>query len=228
MGRPHDFGIVFIVNLQVILICASIGSWISTVYMIDHGATGVTDFDILYDKPWIRISPYLIGLGSGVLVYEFKTKYSALKKSFRLWVIATAGWILAASLNLAVVYGVYQADVSLSNSLGKLNTTLNRAAWTVGVAWMTIACISGFGGPISWILSLGPLRPLSRLTYAAYLIHPLVILFNYQNLEVAIHASVTSMAWLYVGNLGISYAVALIYSLVFEAPFINLQKSLGF
>ena len=30
------------------------------------------------------------------------------------------------------------------------------------------------------VLSLPPLRPLSRLTYAAYLVHPLVILFNYQ------------------------------------------------
>ena len=117
VGRTLLNIFLFIVNSQVILICASIGSWISTVYMIDHGATGVTDFDILYDKPWIRISPYLIGLGSGVLVYEFKSKYSTIKKSFRLWLIAAAGWVLAASLNLAVVYGVYQADVSLSNSL---------------------------------------------------------------------------------------------------------------
>ena len=45
-------------------------SWISTVYLIDHGAPeGVPaaeglqtqDFDVLYDKPWNRLSPYLIG-----------------------------------------------------------------------------------------------------------------------------------------------------------------------
>ena len=86
-------------------------------------------------------------------------------------------------------------------------------------------------------------RPLSRLTYCAYLIHPLIIWFNYRNMEVAhlidttqivctkyfqvaLHGSIISMAWLYVGNLGISYAAALIMALVFEAPFLNLQKML--
>ena len=91
-------------------------------------------------------------------------------------------------------------------------------------------------------------RPLSRLTYCAYLIHPLVIWVNYRNIEVqtriirhklqtvvctiylvqiALHGSVLTMAWMYVGNLGLSYAAALLLSLVFEAPFLNLQKIFG-
>ena len=88
---------------------------------------------------------------------------------------------------------MYHAD--LSGSLGKLNLSLNRTAWALGLAWMTAACVNGYGGPVDWViftvlrtfeikvfkvLSLPPLRPLSRLTYAAYLVHPLVILFNYQ------------------------------------------------
>ena len=36
-----------------------------------------------------------------------------------------------------------------------------------------------------------------------------------------------TMSWLYVGNLGLSYAAALVLSLVFEAPFLNLQKIFG-
>ena len=92
------------------------------------------------------------------------------------------------------IYQVYHAD--LSGSLGKLNLSLNRTAWALGLAWMTAACVNGYGGPVDWViftvcrtfemmivfkvLSLPPLRPLSRLTYAAYLVHPLVILFNYQ------------------------------------------------
>ena len=88
------------------------------------------------------------------------------------------------------------------------------------------------------------IRPLSRLTYCAYLIHPLIILYQYRNMEaclniyrhtfyffnarsqVAVHGSISTMAWLYVGNLGLSYAAALLLALVFEAPFLNIQKML--
>ena len=87
-------------------------------------------------------------------------------------------------------------------------------------------------------------RPLSRLTYCAYLIHPLVIWLNFRNMEVEqsshhdpltpsyvlqvpFHASVITIAWQYVGNLGLSYAAALLLSLLFEAPFLNLQRIIG-
>ena len=86
------------------------------------------------------------------------------------------------------------------------------------------------------------IRPLSRLTYCAYLIHPLIILYKYRNMEagqiytlslfnarsqVAVHGTISTMAWMYVGNLGLSYAAALLLALVFEAPFLNIQKMLS-
>ena len=47
------------------------------------------------------------------------------------------------------------------------------------------------------------------------------------HVKIALHGSVLTMSWLYVGNLGLSYAAALLFSLVFEAPFLNLQKIFG-
>ena len=50
--------------MQVVLFCTAVASWITTIYMIDHKAHGTLNmgnFDVLYDKPWIRISPYLVG-----------------------------------------------------------------------------------------------------------------------------------------------------------------------
>ena len=46
-------------------------------------------------------------------------------------------------------------------------------------------------------------------------------------MQVAMHSSILNIAWTYVGNLGLSYAAALLLSLVFEAPFLNLQKMFG-
>ena len=93
------------------------------------------------------------------------------------------------------------------------------------------------------VLALPALRPLSRLSYTAYLIHPLIILLNYQvphpsyhssstltyqAREVALHASLPTLSALYVSHLTLSYGAALLYSLIFEAPFINMQKVIGF
>ena len=60
--------------LQVILLCTAAASWISIVYKIDH-RTSSSDFDVLYDKPWVRISPYLVGLAGGVAAWALKTRW---------------------------------------------------------------------------------------------------------------------------------------------------------
>ena len=49
-----------------------------------------------------------------------------------------------------------------------------------------------------------------------------------QGREVALHASLSTLSALYVSHLGLSYAFALLFSIVFEAPFINLQRILGY
>ena len=145
--------------MKVLLVCTAIASWISIVFMIDHRPPGATDFDMLYDKPWIRISPYLIGLASGVLIV--KLDKVPLVKTLRNCICALLGWLTAAALALSVVYGVYHANLTgpgLATPLGKLNTALARSAWSLSLAWVTLACIRGWGGPVDWVLSLPPLR----------------------------------------------------------------------
>ena len=73
-------------------------------------------------------------------------------------VVAGLGWSLALSLALSVVYGVHQADLTLTKPLGKLNTSLSRPAWALALCWVSLACLAGYGGPVQWILSLPPLR----------------------------------------------------------------------
>ena len=143
----------------VILVSTAIASWISIVWMIDHRPPGATDFDVLYDKPWIRISPYLIGLATGVLIVKLD-KVPAMK-TLRSRLFVLLGWAAAAALGLSVVYGVYHAHVTgpdLTTPLGKLNTSLSRSAWALSLAWVTLACVRGWGGPVDWILSLPLLR----------------------------------------------------------------------
>ena len=64
--------------LQVILLSTAAASWISIVYQIDHRSS-TSDFDVLYDKPWVRISPYLVGLAgdiSRIRIYKDRRPYA--------------------------------------------------------------------------------------------------------------------------------------------------------
>lgn len=143
----------------VLLVSTIIASWISIVWMIDHHPIGTTDFDVLYDKPWTRIPPYLIGLATGVLIVKLDTVPGV--KTLRTCLYALLGWLTASALALSVVYGVYHAHITgpdLASPLGKLNTSLSRSAWSLSLAWVTLACVMGWGGPVDWILSLPPLR----------------------------------------------------------------------
>lgn len=65
----------------------------------------------------------------------------------------------------------------------------SRTLWAVGLAWIVFACVNGNGGFVNHALSWKPLIPLSKLTYCAYLIHPVVIATFYGSRETTFHFS---------------------------------------
>lgn len=55
-------------------------------------------------------------------------------------------------------------------------------------------------GPINAILSWKVLIPFSRLTYCAYLVHPLIIYWLYGSMDTKLHVSVPLILVIYTGN----------------------------
>lgn len=45
----------------------------------------------------------------------------------------------------------------------------------MALAWIVIACSTGHGGVLNKFLSATCLYPFSRVTYCAYLVHPIII-----------------------------------------------------
>ncbi|XP_023338900.1 uncharacterized protein LOC111709470 [Eurytemora carolleeae] len=216
----------------VILFGLLLGSWIST--FLVAGQYNVSPdllnsvfssasivFDVMYDKPWTRAGPYIVGLVSGYTLHRLsKSGFPIMTFSKQL-----VCWLVSTVLALGLVYGLYEDK--LTSTQAQLYSTFARSTWALVLAWISVSCGSGFGGIINWILSLPGLRPLSRLTYTAYLIHPLIMLLFYSNLEVPYHGSILGYSLQYTGFLLTSYGAALLYSLVFEAPWINIQKLFG-
>ncbi|XP_067661104.1 nose resistant to fluoxetine protein 6-like [Haliotis asinina] len=175
-----------------------------------------------YFKPWCRMGPYIIGLLAGYILYRTKCKIRMNK------FLCLLGWASAAAICLAVLYGL-DGDShghKLSHSVAALYNTVARTAWAVGVAWVIIACATGNGGFVNTLLSWEAFIPLSRLTYCTYLVHPVIMELYYFSQRQLFYVSDLNMAYCFLGNMGISYAVAAIVSLTFESPMMGLEKAI--
>lgn len=91
------------------------------------------------------------------------------------------GWLISFTIMAAVIFGNYplQQPKSTNTKLDYgLYDALSRVGWALALCYIIFACVHGYGGPINWFLSLQFWLPLSRLSYAIYLIHFPIILMN--------------------------------------------------
>ena len=85
---------------------------------------------------------------------------------FDLQIVNIALWLVAAGLCLAVVYGPYSAESGGHNSTRAERAVYNsmgRTAWSVGVAYVIIACHTGHGGESNSVDSSSLLKKLRTM-----------------------------------------------------------------
>jgi peptidoglycan/LPS O-acetylase OafA/YrhL len=83
-----------------------------------------------------------------------------------------------------------------------------------------------FAGIINDILSWRAWFPLSRLTYSAYLFHPVVILVYLGSLRETVFIDNLHMAYFFVAITGLSYACAAVLSLCVEYPMVAIERAI--
>lgn len=86
------------------------------------------------------------------------------------------GWLITLAIYLCIFLALLPEYLGYSNEIiSGVYSSISRTLWTIGLAWITYACYTGNGGFIKAWLTLKVFKPLSKVTYAAYLIHPVVI-----------------------------------------------------
>lgn len=138
--------------------------------------------DVLYDPPWMRIGPYLVGMIAAYILMRLKQKLIINRKT--LWLL----WIIGSSSNLIILFGLSDKNISITTAA--IYNALSRPVWGIGISWLLIACITNHGGFINKFLSLTIWIPVSRLTYCAYLLNPYIITSLYRSSETAMHVDV--------------------------------------
>lgn len=107
-----------------------------------------------------------------------------------------------------------------------MTTIVMIVAWGFALIWITLSCKWGYAKPINDLLSYRPMLPLSRLTYCAYLIHPVTQIVMSFQLKGPVHIQHALVLTIFMGNAIISYICALVLSVMFEAPVVRMLKIL--
>lgn len=193
----------------------------------------------LYTKPWARIPPYLIGLILGLFLREgVIARHLADMKVWNRMIL----WSVSLVILGATMYGPFHADLdTLSQSF---YNALGRTSWAIGLSLLILMATSSSdrarkGGSrmdastvgsftsalnvINGFLSWSFFVPLSRLTYCAYLIHPIVMMYVYRSIEQGIRYTNLVMVGYFVSAVTIVYIVSIAIHLLIEAPFIRIE-----
>lgn len=177
----------------------------------------------VYIKPYARMGPYLVGMGLGYFMYIRDNKVRLSHHQL------VAGWIFAITANLGILFAMLpvNAGYALPAYLAGLYSSTSRIIWAMSLAWVVVACSAGKGGLLGRVLSARIWLPWSRLTYAAYLIHPVVMAVFYGSRHSTFEFSHFLMFYIALGNLVLTYFLSLVLCAVFESPIISLEKLLS-
>ncbi|XP_050357306.1 uncharacterized protein LOC126777978 [Nymphalis io] len=178
-----------------------------------------TQFDKIYDKPWTRLGPYLVGMATGWILFKTNLKINM----GRIW--ALVGWAVCTSTLLFLIFGLYRTELDVASAAAY--SALSHSLWAACVSWVIIACSTGHGGWVRPLLSAPVLYPFSRVTYCAYLVHPVVLRYVAMHLTHPIHLGELLVFVLFLGLTVISYFLAFVISVAFEAPIVTMLKILS-
>lgn len=187
--------------------------------------------DVIYVKPYVRIAPYLVGVLFAFLYLhvESRRRESGNKNfgmvPFYLEVAVVLGAVALISLLVFVTHNNYGPDPwPPSDVRSILWDVFSRPLWAVCVAALVHLYATGHGVLFGSILSAGLWTPLARLTFSAYLYHPVIMLASYFSLKALIHYDSLNMVLYCLGFTVLSYLTAFGSFLLIERPLVNLEK----
>ncbi|RKH16919.1 acyltransferase [Corallococcus sp. CA047B] len=192
-----------------------------TIDPLMQGDAGQRYFNSIYDKPYTRYTPIL----AGVLVAYLLGRTRVAERLRAAPVLAHGILVLALG-----TLGVLMAPRTFSGEWGPvegtLYLTLYRTLFGVGAAalLLLIQAKAGGGQVLGRVLAWRALRPIAQLSYAAYLVHPLIIFGLYGSMTFGGAASV-SLLQLSAMSLGLTLWVSLVLHVLIERPLMRLRPA---
>ena len=96
-------------------------------------------WNLYYQPPWSRVGPYAIGVIGAVFMQKFQREKRQIRPVFYL-----LGWIIAAVLCLAIMYGKIPMEKNVDKYLNSTRDVMyimfDRIVWSLSVFFVLFAC----------------------------------------------------------------------------------------
>ncbi|MFT7815413.1 nose resistant to fluoxetine protein 6-like [Arapaima gigas] len=176
-------------------------------------------FQYYYNKPYTRYGPYLVGILAGIIMKTRRNRLLNYKWQAAVgWVTSLSVMLLVAGLPYVLQFAPTQLSVAHAVYQG-----LHRILWAMAVAWIIVACEEGYGGLINRILSLKVWVPLSNISFACYLIHPILIILYNGEQDTQIHYTDINFLYLFLGHMVLAMILGYVLTVLIEKPYLFLK-----
>ncbi|OQV21570.1 putative Nose resistant to fluoxetine protein 6 [Hypsibius exemplaris] len=186
------------------------------------------NIDYINEKPYTRITPFVIGLALGY-VFHIIPANKASNPNSRL--MAAIGWTVSLVLAVPLLFGAHFAGWYVERPPQEMSVSsriayggLQRLGWSLVIGWILFACQYGYGGPVRRFLASRFWRPLSSLTYGAYIVHMLTLQLHLASQIHMIYYSGLNMLCIFLAQLVLAYTVALLIAVLVEVPLLRLER----
>jgi hypothetical protein len=177
---------------------------------------------LIYEPFYARLCPYLCGM---MTAYFLHTKPTALRIPKQLHTIL---WLTSISIIFAIIIGTFSFH-SVNNLPSKFINSFfisgSHFGWSISIAFIIFSCHSGEGGFVNSFLSMSLWKPISKVGLSIYVTNILAILAIFGTQKQPEYFNEFLVTHLYVGDLGLSFGIAVIAFLTFEASVLSIEKS---
>lgn len=142
--------------------------------ILQNASPPTTTQDNYFDKPYTRVTPFAIGILLGILFVDrdlVRVRVPPLVSSLMMFVsLGVMGCVIYVDyVNFAPKTKPWSAKEDAAYQ------SFGRLGFALAVAVVSFTCVNNNHGIVNRFLSMGIWEPLGKLTYGAYLVHPIII-----------------------------------------------------
>ncbi|XP_031625866.1 nose resistant to fluoxetine protein 6-like [Contarinia nasturtii] len=179
----------------------------------------ISYFSLVYVPTHIRYSPYLIGVIVGYGFFKARTQSIHIPKMLNL-----GAWTVSLSAMMMVMLPIMQINTKLTSFKYGLYFGLGRIIWSIALCYIIFACAHNYGGRINWFLSHPWWQPLSRLSFAIYLLH--IPIMTVTMVDASPYFRELAILRVFIENYVLTVFVSIIATLTIEMPVSNILELL--
>ena len=201
------------------------------------GIEGPETNKLPYVEPWMRFTPYIVGILLGYYLHTTKNRSVKINYLANIWL-----WLISGVIGISVVYGLTYPDriesqrisifeiPSMPTAMDPIPNAIyagfHRLGWSLALGWVIFACSRGYGGWVNEFLSWSGFKPLSKISFILYLIHMDFLPILTGTLDFEFDMSITLLVIFLLSNLVYTIMFSAVLYVLIELPYLQTEKLL--